>query len=53
MMKILIKSVRGECFPFAPSIHRTLRGTRGERKMYRTMYGLNQTFATSLNEAKQ
>jgi hypothetical protein len=35
-----IKSVRGECFPFVPSIHRSARGTRGERKMYRTTFSI-------------
>ena len=33
------KSVRGECFPFAPSIHRATRGTQDEREMYRTIVG--------------
>ena len=38
-MEALNKSVRGECFPFDPSIRRTVRGTQGERKMYRaTVY---------------
>ncbi len=32
-----IKSVRGEYFPFAPSIHLAGRGTQDERKMYRTI----------------
>jgi hypothetical protein len=29
---MLIKSVRGECFPFVPSIHHAARGTQDERK---------------------
>jgi hypothetical protein len=29
----LNKSVRGECFPFAPSIHRATRGTGGTTDM--------------------
>ena len=33
----LIKSVRGECFSFVPSIRRAERGTQDERKMYRTI----------------
>ena len=40
----LNKPVRGEYFPFAPSIHRAARDTQDERKMYRTIVGLIQRF---------
>jgi hypothetical protein len=38
ILEALIKSVRGECFPFTPSIRRATRGTQDERKMYRTTF---------------
>ena len=51
--KPLHRPVRGECFPFTPSIRRVARGTQGERKMkfracgqmYRTNFGIVQRFA--------
>jgi hypothetical protein len=40
----LNKSVRAECFPFAPSIHRATRGTQDEREMYRSIVGTYSAF---------
>lgn len=36
LRNLYINPVRGECFSFDPSIHRTKHGTQDERKMYRT-----------------